>query len=211
MQNKKIHDYTLKRKLGQGGMAEVWYAENVLGNPAAVKILLKEFSFNEQVVQRFESEAKIMVKLKHPNIRKVISYGEIDERPVIIMEYLEGEDLSQKLHKHHAYTNEDLIHWWNEAVKALNHTHSKGIIHRDIKPSNLFITNEGELKLLDFGIAKIKEGVTYTKTGQTMGTPLYMSPEQVRDSKHIDKSSDAYSLAISFVQLVSRQNKILIG
>ena len=205
MKNKTISDYTIQHLLGSGGMAEVWYAENTIGKKAAVKILKQEYTSHTEVVKRFENEARIMVKLEHYNIRKVYSYGFIENRPAIIMEYLEGEDLSKKLEKSTPYTNSDMINWWNQAVEALNYTHQKGIVHRDIKPSNLFITESGELKLLDFGIAKVREGFTLTQTGQTMGTPLYMSPEQVKDSKHIDYKTDIYSLAVSFVRLVSKK------
>ena len=203
MQGQVINGFVLKKLLGEGGMAEVWYAENEIGKAAAVKILNESLSHNEQIVERFHNEALVMVKLEHPNIRQVYGYGYIDNRHCIVMEYLEGEDLDALLKSGRKFTDEELQRWWNQTVDALNYTHAMGIVHRDIKPSNLFLDKNGNIKLLDFGIAKVKESMSMTRTGALMGTLMYMSPEQVRDTKNIDYRTDVYSLAVSFAQLVS--------
>ena len=203
MQGQIINGYELKQLLGQGGMAEVWYAENQIGKPAAVKILNEGLTHNQQIVERFHNEALIMVKLNHPNIRQVYDYGYIGNRHCIIMEYLEGDDLEALLRSGRRFTDEELRCWWNQTVDALNYTHAMGVVHRDIKPSNLFLDNNGNIKLLDFGIAKLKESMSMTRTGTLMGTLLYMSPEQVMDSKNIDYHTDIYSLAVTFVHLLS--------
>ena len=203
MQGQEINGFILKKLLGEGGMAEVWYAENEIGKAAAVKILNESLSHNEQIVERFHNEALVMVKLEHPNIRQVYGYGYIDNRHCIVMEYLEGEDLDALLKSGRKFTDEELQRWWNQTVDALNYTHAMGIVHRDIKPSNLFLDKNGNIKLLDFGIAKVKESMSMTRTGALMGTLMYMSPEQVRDTKNIDYRTDVYSLAVSFAQLVS--------
>jgi len=205
MENRTIYSYTLLRKLGTGGMAEVWYAENKLGKRAAVKILSKKLSDDENIKVRFESEARVMVKLNHPNIRQVYDYGMIEERPCIIMEYLDGEDLGTLIKKGGEFSQEQIVRWWNQMSSALNYTHGQGIVHRDIKPSNIFITNEGNVELLDFGIAKVADNYLSTLSGMSMGTPMYMSPEQVISSKHIDYRSDVYSLAVTFVHLLGRK------
>jgi len=197
-----VSGYTLQRELGTGGMAEVWYAENKLGKRAAVKILSKKLSDDENIKVRFESEARVMVKLNHPNIRQVYDYGMIEERPCIIMEYLDGEDLGTLIKKGGEFSQEQIIRWWNQMSSALNYTHGQGVVHRDIKPSNIFITNEGNVELLDFGIAKVADNYLSTMSGMSMGTPMYMSPEQVISSKHIDYRSDVYSLAVTFVHLL---------
>ena len=202
MENRNVLNYTLLRLLGRGGMAEVWYAENEIGNEAAVKILNEDLSHNAQIVERFRNEAKITVKLKHPNIRQVYDYATIDGRPCMIMEYLEGSDLKSMLKSGRRFNDGELRRWWNQLASALNYTHGKGVVHRDIKPANIFIDHEGNVKLLDFGIAKVRDSITMTQTGATMGTLMYMSPEQVRDSKHIDHSTDLYSLAVTFVHLL---------
>ena len=203
MQGKTINGFELKKLLGTGGMAEVWYAENEIGLKAAVKILSEELSHNAQMQERFLNEAKVMVKLDHPNIRKVYGYGSIDGRPAIIMEYLDGSDLKKRMKDGQRFTGEELKCWWNQMVDALSYTHAQGIVHRDIKPSNIFIDQKGNAKLLDFGIAKVADTTTGTLTGSTLGTRIYMSPEQVKDPKRVGTASDVYSLAVSFVHLLT--------
>lgn len=204
MQGKNINGYTLQRMLGIGGMAEVWLAENRIGKKAAVKILLPKLCDDENVSSRFLTEAKVMVVLNHPNIRQVYDFGDIDGRPCIIMEYLEGEDLKSKLKHGKKFSEKELESWWNQLVDALNYTHhAKGIVHRDLKPGNIFVDTNGVIKLLDFGIAKVRESISTTQTGQKLGTLMYMSPEQVKDSKHIDYRTDNYSLAVTFVHLIT--------
>lgn len=205
MLGKKINGFELIRLLGVGGMAEVWYAENEIHKPAAVKVLNPELSRNASIVERFRNEAEIMVRLDHHNIRQVYGYGLIDERPAIVMEYLNGADLAARMNQGQRFTNEELVKWWNQLVDALQYTHEEGIVHRDIKPANIFVDNRGNIKLLDFGIAKIRESISLTHTGTFMGTLLYMSPEQIKDSKHIDYHTDIYSLAVTFVHLLTGQ------
>ncbi|MHC1777590.1 MAG: SUMF1/EgtB/PvdO family nonheme iron enzyme [Lentimicrobium sp.] len=203
MQNQTVNGFKLQRKLGEGGMAEVWIAENSIGKKAAIKIIKRELALMPEVVTRFENEAKVMVALNHPNIRQVYDYALIENRPCIVMEYLEGSDLSERLKKGERFSGDKLRDWWNQIVEALHYTHSKGVVHRDIKPSNIFLTADGKIKLLDFGIAKIKGSITATQTGTRMGTLLYMSPEQVKDSKNIDYRTDIYSLAVTFYHLLA--------
>jgi len=203
MLNKTMNGYTIKSLLGKGGMAEVWYAENEIGKEGAVKILNADLALNQQIVERFHNEALVMVKLNHPNIRQVYGYGSIDGRPAIIMEYLEGQDLKAMVKKHCTFDSDTAANYWNQIVAALNYTHAKNVVHRDIKPSNIFVTDEGQIKLLDFGIAKVRDSVSGTQTGQKLGTLVYMSPEQIVDAKHVDKRTDLYSLAVTFVHLLS--------
>ena len=203
MNGKNINGYTLKQQLGVGGMAEVWLAENKIGKKAAVKILLPKLCNDENVTARFLTEAKVMVDLNHPNIRQVYDYGDIDGRPAIIMEYLDGDDLKSRIKRGQRFSEAEYEHWWNQLVDALNYTHKRGIVHRDIKPGNIFVDRDSNIKLLDFGIAKVRESISSTQTGQKLGTLMYMSPEQVKDSKHIDYRTDVYSLAVTFVHLLT--------
>ena len=203
MQGKTINGFTLQRPLGTGGMAEVWYAENEIGMKAAVKVLSEELSHSAQMQDRFLNEAKVMVKLDHPNIRKVYGFGNIDGRPSIIMEYLDGKDLKALMKQGRRFSQEELEKWWNQLVDALNYTHDMDIVHRDIKPSNIFIDQKGNAKLLDFGIAKVADTTSGTLTGSTLGTRIYMSPEQVKDPKRVGTASDVYSLSVTFVHLLT--------
>ena len=203
MQGKSINGYTLQKLLGEGGMAEVWYAENKIHKKAAVKFLKKKFCDDENVVTRFRNEAEVMVGLNHPNIRQVYDYDELDGRPAIIMEYLEGNDLKARMKRGERFGEQQLEKWWNQMADALNYTHKKGVVHRDIKPSNIFIDTEGNVRLMDFGIAKVKESISSTQTGAAMGTLLYMSPEQIDDVKRVDYRTDVYSLAVTFVHLLT--------
>ena len=203
MQGKTINGFELKYKLGLGGMAEVWYAENKIGKRVAVKLLLPEYCDNKNVIDRFLTEAKLSVSLYHPNIRQVYDYGELDGRPAMVMEYLDGEDLKSMMKNGRRFTKEELTKWWNQMVAALKYTHGKGVVHRDIKPSNIFIDRNGDAKLFDFGVAKVRDCISNTKTGQKIGTLIYMSPEHVRDSKRVDYRADIYSLAVTFVHLLT--------
>ena len=116
---------------------------------------------------------------------------------------MEGADLARRMKAGEHFSNEQLVKWWNDLVDALQYTHRKNIIHRDIKPANLFITETGDIKLLDFGVAKLKDNITVTQTGSRMGTLMYMSPEQVYDVKNLTYKTDNYSLAVTFYHLVS--------
>lgn len=203
MKGKIINDFILKNRLGLGGMAEVWYAENAAGLKVAVKILSDELSRNPKMRERFLNEANVIIHLNHPNIRKVLGIGSIEGRPAIIMEYLDGSDLKERMRRGQHFTDEELKRWWNQLVSALNYTHAQNIVHRDIKPSNIFIDQNGDVKLLDFGIAKVIDTTSGTLTGSVLGTRIYMSPEQVKDPKRVGPKSDEYSLAVSFVHLLS--------
>lgn len=199
MINSRIGKYRITRWIGKGGMASVWEAEHeMLENKVAIKVLNPILSDNSQIIERFKNEAKLMASLNHPNITKVIDFDEQPHRLSIIMEYLVGEDLSVKIKRDGALSEHLTDKLFKQILSALQYAHKNGIVHRDIKPSNIFILEDGHVKILDFGIAKLLgQNNEMTHTGTQMGTPIYRSPEQVKADKTIDHRSDIYSLGVT--------------
>ena len=202
-----IGNYRLIEKIGEGGMAAVYKAEhNTLGNILAVKILNEDLLKNQNIRHRFLSEAKNMAKMSHPNIIKVFDLIDHENKVAIVMEFIEGKTLKDYLDKRGKLTVAELKTMFMQMLDAVEYVHHLNLVHRDIKPSNFMISKEGVLKLLDFGIAKNtdKASLDYTQTGtmQTMGTPMYMSPEQVKSTKEVTAQSDVYSLGVVLWQMV---------
>ncbi len=197
--NTKIGKYTLTKYIGEGGMASVYEGTHLfLGTKAAVKVLNPMLSKNDQFRQRFRNEAAFMASLDHPNITKVLDFEDSDEGLAIVMELLEGSDLSDLVKEKGALTFEEFKPLFIQILDAFKYAHNQGIVHRDIKPSNIFIDSRGTVKILDFGIAKLfGQGNEMTQTGTQMGTPAYMSPEQVKGDKSIDHRSDIYALGVT--------------
>jgi serine/threonine-protein kinase len=207
MTGKTILNYRITRLIGEGGMAKVYEAEHInLGNKVAIKILDPLLASKSNIKERFRNEARIMASLMHENIVRVIDYYEDDDNNVfaIVMEYLDGENLSDFIKSNGALSKELAYDLMVKILKAFGYAHSKGLVHRDVKPGNIFITSDKNIKILDFGIAKLlHQNAELTGTGMQMGTPMYMSPEQVKDSKHIDKRSDIYSLGVMLYYMLS--------
>jgi serine/threonine protein kinase len=205
-----IGNYTFKKKLGEGGMATVYLAEhNTLNQPVAVKLLNKEFVGNENIRKRFLSEGKSLFKMSHPNIIKVTDLIDQEDQVAIVMEYLDGETLKEYIERKGKLSEVELKSLVGQMLDALAYVHDQGLVHRDIKPSNFMLSKKGAIKLLDFGIAKNtdKSSSDYTQTGtlQSMGTPMYMSPEQVKSTKNVTGQSDIYSLGVVLWQMVMGQ------
>ena len=199
MINTTIGKYKIARLIGEGGMASVYEAEHeMLGTKVAIKVLNPILSANAQIKERFRNEAKLMASLDHPNITKVIDFDEQPQQLSIVMEYLNGEDLKQKIKRNCPLSEKEITDVFSQTLSAFQYAHEKGIVHRDIKPSNIFILPNNHVKILDFGIAKLfGQGNEMTQTGTQMGTPIYMSPEQVKAEKSIDHRSDIYSLGVT--------------
>ena len=203
--NQKIGKYLITRKIGEGGMATVYEAEHeILATRVAIKVLNPILSANSQIRERFMNEAKIMASLNHPNIIKVIDFDDQPQQLSIVLELLAGEDLDEKMKKNVTLSDNEISNIFSQTLSAFEYAHSKGIVHRDIKPANIYILPNGTVKILDFGIAKLfGQGNEMTQTGTQMGTPIYMSPEQIRGEKSIDHRSDIYSLGVTLFVAVS--------
>ena len=202
----KIGPYRLVRIIGEGGMGEVWLAEQKepIRRRVAVKII-KQGMDTRQVVSRFESERQVLAVLDHPNIAKVLDAGSTKwGKPYFVMEYVEGETITEYCDKHQLTTQQRLELFF-KVCDGIQHAHRNGIIHRDIKPGNVLVTfqnSEPMPKIIDFGVAKatdlrFAERSLFTEVGQLVGTPEYMSPEQAEMSGlGIDTRTDIYSLGV---------------
>src|SRR5690606_3465111 len=203
----KFGRYEVDRELGRGAMGVVYLGHDpLIDRKVAIKTLnYAQFSADElkDVKLRFFREAKAVGKFNHDNIVTIYDSGEDAERAYIAMEYVEGTPLSARTQKNTLIKDYDLLYWIIESVAdALNYAHEKGVIKRDIKPSNIIYDEKnGKVKVSDFGIARIVDS-SATRTGEIMGSPLYMSPEQVK-GEILTGKTDIYSLGVSFYQLLT--------
>jgi serine/threonine-protein kinase len=205
--------YRLERELGRGAMGTVWAARHLtLGQRVAIKLIAAEHAQSPEARIRFSTEAKAAARLKSRHVVQVYDNGETSEgTPYIVMEYLEGETLEARLDREREIPLVDAVRITAQVARALARAHAQGVVHRDLKPGNIFLArnDEDELgwtaKVLDFGIAKLDEPTTLstTKTGAVLGTPLFMSPEQVRGASRVDSRSDLYSLGICFYNMLT--------
>ena len=206
--------FEVVRRLGMGAMGAVYLAkQKSMDRQVALKTLQTHYLQNEHLLRRFYLEAKAASKLDHPNIVKIYDFG-IDEDlklPFIAMEFLTGEDMGDLIQQQGPFSEQEATSLLAEVAKALVEAHDKGIVHRDLKPDNIhvrrLIDGDRQCKVLDFGIAKVVEGASeseanMTGTGMTIGTPMYMSPEQVC-SRPVDFRADLYALGCILFELLS--------
>ena len=195
--------YEIKEKIGAGGMSIVYKARcRKLQRYVAVKVLRSEFAEDEEFVASFRAEALSAASLSHPNIVGIYDVGHDQGEHYIVMEYVEGKTLKELIEAKAPYDNQTVMAYGVEILSAIRHAHMKGIIHRDIKPQNILVTNEGILKVTDFGIAKAVDSSTIVSTGTAIGSVHYFSPEQAR-GKYVDKTSDLYSCGIVLFELAT--------
>jgi formylglycine-generating enzyme required for sulfatase activity/dienelactone hydrolase len=194
--------YRILEEIGRGGMGIVYKAEDLkLKRCVALKFLPPHLMDSPELRQRFLIEAQAAAALSHPNICVIHEVGETEERPYIAMEYVEGETLRDKVHKG-PLTSGAALEIAIQISEGLDEAHSKDIVHRDIKSTNIMITGKGQAKIMDFGLAKVKEGPLLTRAGTTLGTVAYMSPEQAQ-GEAVDHRSDIWSLGVVMYEMLS--------
>src|SRR5438046_2737245 len=204
-----IGKYVVKRELGRGGMGAVYLAEQTgLGREVAIKELVPSAAADPIALKRFLQEAQVMARTSHPNLVQVYDMEQIQGANYLVLEFVRGKSLRDLLNRG-AIALPQVFAVMHGVLQALDYAHRHAIVHRDMKPENVLISDEGDVKVADFGIARLTDdsggpGSTATKTGTTVGTPQYMSPEQVASSK-VDGRSDLYSAGIMFYELIVGQ------
>jgi serine/threonine-protein kinase len=190
-------EFKLLEKLGEGGMGAVFKAQETLANRVvALKVLRKNFAGNPGFVERFDREAKLAGSLNHPNVVTCHNAGTAHGIQYLVMEFIEGETLKARLKREGGKLSEaDALRIIGQTAKGLAHAHEKGVVHRDVKPDNILLGKDGSVKISDFGTAKsFVDEDSLSRTGVIIGTPYYISPEQVRAEKTIDHRADLYAL-----------------
>ncbi|NIP22257.1 MAG: protein kinase [Phycisphaerae bacterium] len=205
MIGKTISHYKILEKLGSGGMGDVYKAEDTkLQRTVALKFLPLELTRDEESQQRFVQEARAASALDHPNIGTIHEIDEVDGQSFIAMAYYEGQTLKHKIEQGPLPIDE-AIAIAIEIAQGLAKAHSKDIVHRDIKPANVLLTEEGQVKIIDFGLAKLMGSTILTKTGMTMGTVAYMSPEQTQGTK-VDHRTDIWALGVILYEMLTGEH-----
>jgi serine/threonine protein kinase len=197
-----LGSYLLQERLGEGGMGAVFKAlHRTLGREVALKVIRKERLANPHAVKRFRREVRAAAQLTHPTIVLAFDADQVGSNHFLVMEYVKGSDLSQRVKRHGPLPIDQGCDCIRQAALGLQHAYEKGLIHRDIKPANLLLTPQGEVKVLDMGLARLasdpeatQASSTLTQEGVVMGTPDYLAPEQALGSPEVDIRADLYAL-----------------
>ena len=204
--------YEVKELIGSGGMANVYKAVMLgrngpvpAGTVVAVKVLRQEYTHDPELVRRFKNESQAISLLNHPNIVKVYDVSVNDQLQYIVMEYVDGMTLREYLNERGGkLTSRETVHFISQILKALEHAHANGVVHRDIKPQNIMLLDNGQLRMMDFGIARISRAENQLLSGKTMGSVHYISPEQAKGDE-TDCTSDIYSVGVMMYEMLSGQ------
>lgn len=207
LSGRSLGEFQLLRRIGQGGMGQVYLAEQIsLKRKVAVKIMRTDLAYNATFHQRFEAEAKAVARVNHANIVQVYAFGVENGLHFMALEYVEGRNLREYLAKKGTVETGLALSILRQVASALQRASELGIVHRDIKPENILLTRRGEVKVTDFGLSRIyttdEPALNLTQTGIAMGTPLYMSPEQVQ-GLNVDPRTDIYSLGVTCYHMLS--------
>jgi eukaryotic-like serine/threonine-protein kinase len=202
----QIPGYQMLQKLGKGSMGLVFKAKQLsVDRVVAIKILLDPLAQNKEFIKRFEREAMIAAKLSHNNVVNAIDAGQIDGHYYFVMEYVEGPTIKDYLDKNKTFEEKEALRIVLAIAEALKHAFGRGLIHRDIKPENVILTKQGDVKLADLGLARLTDDEKWglSEAGMAIGTPYYISPEQVRGEINIDIRADIYSLGATLYHMVT--------
>ena len=201
-----LGDFQVLRKIGQGGMGQVYLARQLsLKRPVALKLLKADLAASPTALKRFEAEAHAVAKLNHPNIVQVYEFGEHDGLRYMALEFVEGRNLREYLARKGPPDLPVALSIVRQVTTALQKAHEQGLVHRDIKPENILVTRKVEVKVTDFGLSRFfapGEALNLTQSGVTLGTPLYLSPEQAQ-GKAVDHRSDLYSFGVTVYHLLA--------
>lgn len=200
-----VGHYDLVEKIAEGGMGAIYKGrDQQSGQVVAIKIMPPHMAANPTLLKRFEQEFKAASKLNHPNIVRALEYGDAGTTPFLVMEFVDGESLGQKLEREKRMSEAEAIRIVAQVAQGLHRAHKIGMIHRDVKPDNILLDKNGTAKLADLGLVKETEtDLNLTKTGRGLGTPHFMAPEQFRNAKNADARCDIYSLGATLYQLVT--------
>ncbi|BBM88017.1 serine/threonine protein kinase [Candidatus Uabimicrobium amorphum] len=205
--------YIIKKPIGHGGMGVIYLAKHkLLQKEYAIKFLYDKnqvYNTDDELEQRFISEASMAVELRHDNLVEVYDISKYKNHFYMVMEYIEGETIEQAIAKGKNFVEQDVIHVLHEVLSALQAIHEKGFVHRDIKPSNIMINQNGVVKVMDFGIAKdLSKSENLTQPNIIIGTLEYMSPEQIMSTDEVSFTSDIYSLGATAYYMLTGENYI---
>jgi serine/threonine-protein kinase len=198
-----VGNYKIVEKLGEGGMGSVWKGvDTMLDREVAIKALKPELASQTAIVERFRTEAVTLAKLHHPNIATLFAMFRHGEELFMVLEYVRGQCLDDIITRRGAMDAAEVMPVFCQILDGIDHAHALGIIHRDIKPGNMILTENGTLKVLDFGIARLLGTNRMTRAGNVIGTLEYMAPEQVRGLE-TDARSDTYALGMMLYEVLS--------
>jgi eukaryotic-like serine/threonine-protein kinase len=202
-----VGQYDLVDKIAEGGMGTIYKGRHRLtGQVVAIKVMSPHMANNGVLLRRFEQEFRAASRLDHPNIVRAIDYGDTGRSPYLVMEYVEGESLGQKLEREGRMPEAEAIRLIAQVAQGLHRAHKEGLIHRDVKPDNILVTPDGQAKLADLGLVKeVETDLNLTRTNRGLGTPHFMAPEQFRNAKNANVQCDVYSLAATLYMLVTNE------
>jgi eukaryotic-like serine/threonine-protein kinase len=201
----KVGNFDLVDQIAEGGMGTVYKGRNrETGQIVAIKIAPESMADNQTLHARFQKEFAAASKIDHPNVVRALDYGVLGGRPYLVMEFVDGESLGQRIERDGRIPEAEAIQLIALAAQGLHHAHKSGMVHRDVKPDNIIVTKDGQVKLLDLGLVKEADNdINLTRTGRGLGTPHFMAPEQFRNAKNADVKCDIYSLGATLYQMVT--------